>query len=260
MVGLMATVATNACAPARMPLREDIRERFGTIAVVADRPEALQGGFRRPMTSRQEAAEAASKAFLRDLAREAVPVVPDPRVVLELALLPVVGAVGVVSSAIYGAAAAESPDAVQAGVAALRRAVADFDVSRQLRDSLIDQFAKRASYTDVIAHDPAMGDPPDTIGTLIRVSVTSIRLSGVGVNPRLTLRVEATVSTFERGGDSTWRLRYPPGVVRSLASTSDGPKFLDWAANDALVFKRKVTGEVDDLAEKIVDLLLERSR
>ena len=67
------------------------------------------------------------------------------------------------------------------------------------------------------------------------------------------------MSTFERGPNNTWRLRYPPGVVRGLSSSSQGPKFLGWAENDALVFRRKVAGELDDLAKKIADMLLERS-
>lgn len=252
---IIAMVATSGCAPARVLTRDEIREKFGTLGVVADRAEAIQGGFRRPMTSRREAMEAASSSFGHKFARE---VVGDPRAILVLPLLPIVGIVGVVTSAIYGAAAAESPDAVEAGAAALHRTVAALDVSQRLSDSLIAQLAKRGSYYDVVAYDPAMGDPPGTIRTLIRLSVTSIQLAGGGVNPRLTLRVEATVSTFERDTDNTWRLRYPPGVVRGLSSSSEGPKFLGWVANDALVFKRKVAGELDDLAEKIADMLLEK--
>ena len=91
--------------------------------------------------------------------------------------------VGAASAAIYGAAAAEPPAVVEAAAATLHHAFAELDVSERLRDSLIAQFARRNSYYDVVAHDPATGDPPDAVTTLVRLSVTSVQLAGAGINP-----------------------------------------------------------------------------
>lgn len=250
---MTAVVSTSACAPARVLTPDKMREKFGTIGVVADRAEAIPSSFKQPVTSRREAIEASSNRFFQHMGDEARrnPVYT----ILLLPILPIALIIGGITSAIHGAVAAESPDTIEAGAAALHRAVKALDMSGELRDRVITQLAKRGLYHDAVAHDPSLGDPPDTIRTLIRASVTSVQLTGYGINPGLTLSIEATMSTFERGVENPWQTLDPLGV-RHLSSSSDGPKFLRWAANDALVFKRRVAGELDDLAEKIVDELL----
>ncbi len=258
---LAAVVITSACATARVPTGDHVRVKYGRIAVAADRPEAVQGGFTQPMTSQREAMKAASSTFGRNYGEGfGRALVYDPRVILLLPLMPVVGLVGVTTSAIYGAVAAESPEAVAAGATALRRALDELDASGRLRDGVIAQLARRHGYHDAVAHDPATGDPPEKVTTLIRVSVMAVELAGAGVNPSLALRIAGSVSVFERGADSTWRLRYPPGVVRGLSSSSEGPKFLRWAEDDAHVFRQKVADELHDLAAKITTRLMEESR
>jgi len=125
---LAAVAITSACAMARVPTGDHVRVKYGRIAVAADRPEAVQGGFTQPMTSQREAMKDASSTFGRNYGeRFGRALISDPRVILLLPLMPVVGLVGVTTSVIYGAVAAESPEAVAAGATALRRALDELE-------------------------------------------------------------------------------------------------------------------------------------
>jgi hypothetical protein len=169
-----------------------------------------------------------------------------------LPLLPFV----VTGAAIAGALAAESPEVVTTGAVALKWAVNEVDFDTILRDRLRDQLAKRGGY-DVVFREPAVGEP---IGTLLRISVRSVRLGegapvgrGGSVNPRLYLQVVATMEVIERDERGASRLR----DSRELSSVSGRARvFRDWAADDARAFKEQVREELDELAEKIADTLL----
>jgi hypothetical protein len=177
----------------------------------------------------------------------------DPRLIIALPLLPFV----VTGAAIAGALAAESPEIVQTGTVALSQAVKDLDFDTILLDRLRDQLAKRGSY-DVVFREPTAGE---RMGTLLRISVTSVRLReggtagrGGSVNPRLYLQIVARMDLLERDERGASRLR----DSRELSSVSGRTRvFRDWAADNARAFKERVREELDELAEKIADTLLQ---
>jgi hypothetical protein len=148
---------------------------------------------------------------------------------------------------------------VATGAVALTRAVNELDFDTILRDCLREQFAKRGGY-DVVFREPASEEP---IGTLLRISMTSVRLvegapagRGGSVNPRLYLQLVATMDVLERDERGASRLR----DTRKLSSVSGRARvFRDWAADDARVFRERVREELNELAEKIADTLLQES-
>jgi hypothetical protein len=249
---LALIVATSACAPARGRLApHELRQTFGTIAVTTGGAD-VHHGFQQPVTSSQKGAAAAADAVGAEFLAGAL---VDPRVIIALPLLPFV----VTGAAIAGALAAESPEIVATGAVALTRAVNELDFDTILRDCLREQFAKRGGY-DVVFREPASEEP---IGTLLRISMTSVRLvegapagRGGSVNPRLYLQLVATMDVLERDERGASRLR----DTRKLSSVSGRARvFRDWAADDARVFRERVREELNELAEKIADTLLQES-
>jgi hypothetical protein len=244
-------VATGACAPARIVGPGELRQTFGTIAVTTG-GAPVQERFQQPITSSGEGAAVAA----RGAAREFFGALVDPRLIVAAPLLPFF----VTGAAIAGALAAESPEIVTTGAVALSSAVKELDFDTILRDRLRDHLARRGSY-DVVFREPAVGEP---IGTVLRIGVRSVHLGealiasrGRSVNPRLHLHVVATMDVLERDGHgAALRLR----VSQAVSSTSGRARvFRDWGADDARVFKERVREELDELAGKIADTLLQAS-
>lgn len=253
-LSLTALVATGACAPARGGLTpRELRQTFGVIAVTTG-GVGVQHRFQRPITSSEEGAAVAAKAAAGESGRFMVGALIDPTRLIVLPLLPFF----IAGHAIAGAAAAESPVVAETSAIALNWAVKELDFDTTLRDRLRDQLARRGNY-DVVFREPEAGE---AIRTLLRISVTSVRLAEAGqragsVNPSLYLQIVARMDVLERDEHGASRLR----ASQHVSSVSGRRRVLrDWAAADARVFKERVREELDEIAGKIADTLLHASR
>jgi hypothetical protein len=152
-----------------------------------------------------------------------------------------------IAGTVYGALAAQSPEEVDSAARTLQTVGQAAEVQAHLRDLVIARLA-REGYRDVSALGQAAGARPP-VETVVQVWINEITLVGTGVNPRLTLRLAGDMRVLRAGVE-----------VGYLWVSSEGPHhtLLQWAADDAALFRAQLGHESDVLAETIVNTLLSR--
>jgi hypothetical protein len=216
---------------------DEARAEFGRIGIATTdtRPTT---GFDRPLTSRWEAAGQGALAGL-------VIGLSFPPLIL---LVPVT----VPAFAILGASEARSPEEVEQGAGTLEHAVVESDIQELLRQAVILRLTER--YTSVITYKVSAVDAGTELNAVIEVRVAEVSLKGHGffpVDPPLRLDLHADVRVVRVGSTGGSRKIVTEGE-------GDGHTFLEWAGDDAKLFKEQVPRELERLADTIVDEVFSR--
>jgi len=169
------------------------------------------------------------------------------------------GTIGALGGTVYGAVTAESGSKVDAAQAELKSALIQADVQMMLRNHVLEMV--RDSQLNFVAVDDedrgANGQPIDykalastSIDTVLQVSVPQLGLAGEsGINPPIKLFMTARARL----------VRTADGVemyAEKFDYRSDGTsKFLEWAADEAQMFRQEIERGTRTLAEDIVRLV-----
>jgi hypothetical protein len=239
-VGCAPTAPT---APTRFRISaEEAQAEFGPLAVatVEDTPRVSLG--RRPLTRGKGAAEG---ALVGAVAPAAVgPVGGGPYgLIAGIMIAPLSTVVGT----IYGALAGKNPEQVERAALVLEGAGQTVDVQYRLRDLVIAQL-NREHLGGVMPIRQADTSKP-TASTVVEVWITDITLGGEGINPALTLQLSGGMRLLRMGDEVAYL---------SIGSGGQRHTFLEWAADDARLFKEQIAHESERLAKDVVQTLLSR--
>ena len=255
--GLIAALfAGCALAPYRPP-SEEIRAQIGTVGVISPRVspkvsvEAPTGG---KGTGAAKGAGLGAGYTLRGGAYGGVVSGGPFGLALGLALGIGLAPVGALVGGVYGAAVAEPASAVQEAERALTKAVAERNLQEAIRDLVLEVVRRETGdqFVSLAEHDPPASEGP---GTILEVSVAALGLAGpVGVNPPLALVVEGCARLI-RNEDGAELYALPPSGTHPLVFVSPSRKFVEWAEQDARLFREELGRAYTTLAEKIVEEL-----
>lgn len=218
---------------------EEARADFGTLAVatVEGIPSVSLG---RPVSRGKGAAEGA----LIGLAPLIIGVELGPGgTFLGILLTPLTTIVGTV----YGALAGKSSDQVERAAQVLQRAGQATEVQYHLRDLVINKLG-REQFGGVISVGGA-DKAKFSVNTVVEVWINEITLVGEGINPRLTLRLSGDMRVLRTGVETGYLWVNSWGQKHTL---------MEWAADDAKIFRAQIAQESEELAQKIVDTMLSR--
>ena len=170
------------------------------------------------------------------------------------------GTIGALGGTVYGAVTAESGSKVGAAQAELKSALIQADVQTMLRDKVLEMVRDRSPLNFVAVDDEdrhANGQPIDYqalastgVDTVLEVSVPRIGLAGEsGINPPISLLMNARA-----------RLVRTADGIEMYADKFDyrgdgASKFLEWAADEAQMFRQEIERGTRTLAEDIVRLV-----
>src|SRR5207249_8945927 len=169
------------------------------------------------------------------------------------------GTIGALGGTVYGAVTAESGSKVDAAQAELKSALIQADVQMMLRNHVLEMV--RDSPLNFVAVDDedrrANGQPIDYqalastgVDTVLEVSVPRIGLAGEsGINPPISLLMNARA-----------RLVRTADGIEMYADKFDyrgdgASKFLEWAADEAQMFRQEIDRGTRSLAKDIVRLV-----
>jgi len=249
VLGLTAALLAGCATAPYRPPSEEIRAQVGTVGVISPRlsPEAsVEGPTAGKGTGAAKGAGLGAAYMLGGGATSGHPLT----FALGIALTPVGALVG----GIYGAGAAEPASAVQEAERTLKKAVAELKAQEAMRDLVLEvaRSETRYQFVSLAEHDPLASEGIDTI---LEVSVPALGLAGpVGVNPPVAVVVEACAKLI-RIGDGAELYALPPKDAHPLLFVSPGRRFVEWAAEDARLFREELDRAYRTLAEKIVDEL-----
>ncbi len=249
VLGLTAALLAGCATAPYRPPSEEIRGQIGIVGVVSPRvaPEAsVEGPTAGKGTGAAKGAGLGAAYMIGGGLQSGQPL----GLALGIALTPVGALVG----GIYGAVAAEPASAVEEAERALTKAVTELKTQEAMRDLVREVARGETGYQFVSL---AEHDPPATedIGTILEVSVAALGLAGpVGVNPPLAVVVEGCARLI-RNEDGAQLYALPPEGAHPLVFVSPSRKFLEWAAEDARLFRKEMDRAYRTLAEKIVEEL-----
>jgi len=250
LIGQWGCATTQGPQPPR--LSEEVRANLGTIGVVSGR-FSQEAHLEAPTSGKWSGAgKGAAAGFFGSIQGAAQGGGYGGAVVL---LLSPVFAMG---GAIYGAIAAESAEKVEAAEATFKRALADLKIQETFRNRVLQVARDQTRHVLVLLleHGPtapggAVEYPFVTsqgVDTVLEIGVEKLGLPGGGINPPLSLIMNAHARL----------VRATDGMelyARTWIYRSGTRKFVEWAADNAQPLHEELERAYQSLAEQVVDEL-----
>jgi len=255
-LSLVFLIGQWGCATAPKPppplLSEQVRANLGTIGVATARfsPEAH---LEAPTSGKWSGAgKGAAAGFFGSIQGAAQGGGYGGAVVL---LLSPVFAMG---GAIYGAIAAESAEKVEAAEATFKKALADLKIQETFRDRVLQVARDQTRHVLVLVPEHGPTAPGGAVeysfvasqgvDTVLEIGVEKLGLPGGGINPPLSLIMNAHARL----------VRATDGMelhARTWIYRSGTRKFVEWAADNAQPLHEELERAYQSLAEQVVDEL-----